>query len=173
MFQDDHCWRSFKEHCLSEGEFLRSASSSTSALPMMSSYNNDDDANSGVSSSSRGSNNRTKSTSMYVNNTAATNNQTLTDNSIGGDNGLVVSKCSYVDTPHGSVLVKEFVCGLCGKAFKTTKDCRRHTIIHSGSKPYRCPYCCHTANLSFNLKKHIQKLHPHMYETYLRQHCRK
>lgn len=74
---------------------------------------------------------------------------------------MVVCKSDLISTINGgNVVVKEYMCSVCCKVFKTSKDCKRHTIIHSGSKPYSCPYCDHTANLNFNLKKHIQKRHP-------------
>ncbi|KAG7167373.1 Zinc finger protein 710-like [Homarus americanus] len=54
---------------------------------------------------------------------------------------------------------KVFACPTCGKTFNNAKDCRRHAVIHTGIKPFKCPYCPHRANLKFNLTKHIQAKH--------------
>lgn len=54
---------------------------------------------------------------------------------------------------------KVFGCPTCGKTFNNAKDCRRHAVIHTGIKPFKCPYCPHRANLKFNLTKHIQAKH--------------
>lgn len=50
-------------------------------------------------------------------------------------------------------------CSQCQKMFSSPKDCRRHMLIHSGEKPFQCPFCPHKANLSYNLKKHIFNKH--------------
>lgn len=52
-----------------------------------------------------------------------------------------------------------YPCPTCGKTFNNSKDCRRHAVIHTGIKPFKCPYCPHRANLKFNLTKHIQVKH--------------
>ena len=49
-------------------------------------------------------------------------------------------------------------CTVCGKAFKGHKlkfRLRRHMIIHTGEKPFACPYCPHRANIRNNLTRHI------------------
>ncbi|XP_050728506.1 longitudinals lacking protein, isoforms H/M/V-like isoform X6 [Eriocheir sinensis] len=49
-------------------------------------------------------------------------------------------------------------CAVCGKVFKGHKykfRLRRHMIIHTGEKPFACPYCPHRANIRNNLTRHI------------------
>lgn len=49
-------------------------------------------------------------------------------------------------------------CAVCGKEFKGHKykfRLRRHMIIHTGEKPFACPYCPHRANIRNNLTRHI------------------
>lgn len=72
-----------------------------------------------------------------------------------------------ISLPDGDRITKGFSCNVCGKMFKNSKDCRRHTIIHTGSKPFNCPYCPHSSNLNFNLKKHVSLIHPDKFVLYL------
>ncbi|XP_071528445.1 uncharacterized protein [Panulirus ornatus] len=54
---------------------------------------------------------------------------------------------------------KRHLCPHCGKSFAYPKDLRRHTLIHTGEKPFECPYCTHRANHKSNLKMHILCVH--------------
>lgn len=76
-----------------------------------------------------------------------------------GSHSLIEARNCVVPTSMGESVVKAYFCKICDKSFSNSKDCRRHTIVHSTFKPYQCPYCDHTANLKFNLKKHVERMH--------------
>ena len=50
-------------------------------------------------------------------------------------------------------------CTSCGKKFKKNSDLIQHIRIHTGEKPFSCPYCHIASNHKGNLKKHILNIH--------------
>ena len=57
----------------------------------------------------------------------------------------------------------QMMCEICHKAFQG-RNCKsnleRHMLIHTGHKPWRCPYCQHCCNRKANLRAHIETIHP-------------
>lgn len=53
---------------------------------------------------------------------------------------------------------KEFICSVdsCQKTFKDNSKLKRHMLVHTGIKPFRCLICNKTFSLDFNLKTHIR-----------------
>lgn len=50
-------------------------------------------------------------------------------------------------------------CSFCGKAFNHIEDHRRHVRVHTGEKPYPCPYCDYKSSRKSNLKGHVARRH--------------
>ncbi|KAB7493992.1 Zinc finger protein [Armadillidium nasatum] len=55
--------------------------------------------------------------------------------------------------------LREWNCPYCGKMFKDPSNLRRHKMIHTGEKPFRCPHCDYVANRKFRVICHIKALH--------------
>ena len=53
----------------------------------------------------------------------------------------------------------QFACPYCPVIMKTSKDTRRHILIHSGIKPYRCQFCPYSGTQKVHLKSHIANKH--------------
>ncbi|XP_072051012.1 uncharacterized protein [Amphiura filiformis] len=50
-------------------------------------------------------------------------------------------------------------CPACGKEFYNLSSVKRHMIIHTRLKPFKCPRCNRAFNLYTNLRKHFQRMH--------------
>uniref|UniRef100_A0A1B0CEP2 C2H2-type domain-containing protein n=2 Tax=Lutzomyia longipalpis TaxID=7200 RepID=A0A1B0CEP2_LUTLO len=55
---------------------------------------------------------------------------------------------------HG--LKKEFVCNVCKKDFATADALRYHLTIHTGDRPYPCPFCPKSFKINSELRKHYR-----------------
>lgn len=54
----------------------------------------------------------------------------------------------------------QYCCFYCGRPFLSSRDLKRHVLIHTGEQPFHCPYCPHRSNRKGNLKQHIMRSHP-------------
>jgi len=53
-----------------------------------------------------------------------------------------------------------YECSECGKRFPSQWKLERHFVIHTGMRPFICPYCAKSHTQADNLKIHIKKIHP-------------
>lgn len=52
-----------------------------------------------------------------------------------------------------------FECDQCHRRFKTRFHLRRHSLIHTGEKPFSCMYCMYSCNVKGNINKHVKMVH--------------
>lgn len=53
----------------------------------------------------------------------------------------------------------QFACPLCSLVMSCQAHVRRHLLIHTGEKPYGCPYCPSRFNRKGNCDSHIRNVH--------------
>lgn len=53
-----------------------------------------------------------------------------------------------------------YECVECGKRFPSQWKLERHSVVHTGMRPFVCPYCSKSHTQGDNLKIHIRKMHP-------------
>uniref|UniRef100_A0A3Q3EID2 Zinc finger protein 407 n=1 Tax=Labrus bergylta TaxID=56723 RepID=A0A3Q3EID2_9LABR len=74
-------------------------------------------------------------------------------------------------TKHRRQHHRPFKCKLCNFASTTQSHLSRHKRIHTGEKPYRCPWCDYRSNCAENIRKHI--LHTGKHEGVKMYNCPK
>lgn len=70
----------------------------------------------------------------------------------------------HVQQAHFHLLKKEcreneYVCNLCGKILSSASSLDRHTLVHSGERPYKCNHCSMSFTTNGNMNRHIRKSH--------------
>lgn len=50
-------------------------------------------------------------------------------------------------------------CPMCDRMFYKVGDLKRHMRVHTGEKPFACPYCSHRSALKGNLVRHLAAIH--------------
>lgn len=52
-----------------------------------------------------------------------------------------------------------YVCQWCGRSFDRVSNLKRHTLLHSGIKPFKCLYCNYRATQKANVVQHLASRH--------------
>ncbi|XP_075234471.1 uncharacterized protein LOC142332120 [Lycorma delicatula] len=55
---------------------------------------------------------------------------------------------------------KKYNCHLCSKVFGWSTDLKRHILVHTGERPFKCTKCSACFTRNFLLQKHKSKIHP-------------
>ncbi|KAF2353996.1 Zinc finger C2H2-type [Trinorchestia longiramus] len=61
-------------------------------------------------------------------------------------------------TSRNSIL-RKYCCPHCDKRFGWSTDLKRHIIIHTGERPFKCDTCCNSFTRKFLLENHISRAH--------------
>ncbi|KAA0202717.1 hypothetical protein HAZT_HAZT000653 [Hyalella azteca] len=56
-------------------------------------------------------------------------------------------------------LISDYTCMYCGKAFMCRTHMERHVRVHTGERPYACPYCSYKASQKGSVKRHVLMVH--------------
>ena len=67
---------------------------------------------------------------------------------------------------------KNYVCSECGMGFVSSKDLNRHRVVHTGEKPFECPYCDQKFTAPSSRATHIRTIHERS-QTYACPQCEK
>lgn len=54
---------------------------------------------------------------------------------------------------------RKYVCPFCEKRFGWSTDLKRHVILHTGERPFKCKWCPITFTRKFLLQNHMKKIH--------------
>jgi len=60
------------------------------------------------------------------------------------------------ELPAPEVEVIDTICSICHKQYSSVKTLKRHMMIHTGEKPFQCPFCGRCFNQSHVMKRHAK-----------------
>jgi len=74
---------------------------------------------------------------------------------------------THMRSKHTLESQKPYQCHLCNKGFSQKVSLEEHIYVHTGERPYNCPYCPErTFNNSSNRIKHLKHAHPQEYQNF-------
>ena len=79
--------------------------------------------------------------------------------------GLLTAGCSQRAAHKRIHLERFYACANCGKKFTHSHQLKRHEVVHTGAKEFKCPMCAYMCNVKSNLKKHCNAVHQMDYPT--------
>lgn len=87
----------------------------------------------------------------------------------GNCNGRIfasqISLVKHIKTMHAEqdcdkkLSEKRFQCGQCHKRFPTSKDLKRHDVVHTGNREFQCSFCSHRFGRKDHRMRHEKKTH--------------
>merc|ERR1719219_2213515 len=89
------------------------------------------------------------------------------------DNNTMTVTTSSTNTPaattpsrrsHREQGEKRFQCGQCFKRFPTSKDLKRHDVVHTGNREFQCSFCSHRFGRKDHRMRHEKKTHANEYQ---------
>lgn len=83
-------------------------------------------------------------------------NLTLADNSWGEQQQQQHQVKQSVGVEGSS---NKYVCHWCGRNFDRISNLKRHVLLHSGIKPFKCLYCNYRATQKANVVQHLASIH--------------
>jgi len=76
------------------------------------------------------------------------------------ENNVIPPNLKLVEnTTFGSGRKKRYSCHLCPKIFGWSTDLKRHILVHTGERPFKCASCSASFTRNFLLQKHSLKVH--------------
>lgn len=77
--------------------------------------------------------------------------------------GLKLTEKSASDFQHLKAteagVSNRYICQLCGRNFDRVSNLKRHMLLHSGIKPFKCLYCNYHATQKANVVQHLASRH--------------
>ncbi|XP_018012517.1 protein tramtrack, beta isoform isoform X4 [Hyalella azteca] len=73
--------------------------------------------------------------------------------------GLIVSSLASGEASLKVNNMNSVTCEICGKSFWSKSDRARHMRIHTGEKPFACPFCSYRANQNSSVVRHVKLRH--------------
>lgn len=77
----------------------------------------------------------------------------------GADFSQVTSHQRHLMPPSPVSAGKNYACPYCDISFNYSSALRRHIMIHTGEKPFKCSECNHSSNRKGNLIVHMLSVH--------------